>query len=206
LENLLPFLILLQSSYCTFPCYVRRIQIQAYLASLPNSYHKPLLAVLNGPHALNIKHNPRLESIHYNIGWSGFTAAAVHMLSAISSDRTTTVGFDISHLLVCGVEEERPLKNLGTIMASNNLSGVSCISIRLEYDWDYTRSDHPGEAMLEHAMRYSLDVIYGAFQFTRARGILEVEHLSCERHDSDPEGHITNDCFVTKIPTDTGGG
>jgi hypothetical protein len=49
LENLLQFLILLQSPYCTFPCYVRRVYIQAYLASLPNSCHKPLPTVLNSP-------------------------------------------------------------------------------------------------------------------------------------------------------------
>jgi hypothetical protein len=128
------------------------------------------------------------------------------MLSVISPNRITTVGFDTSHRLLRSAEEESQLKRLGTIIASRNFSGVSRILIRVEYDRDYTRSGQPSEATFEYAMQYSLDIIYGAFQFARARGMLEVEHLSCERRDSDPEGHITDDCFVTKIPTDTGGG
>jgi hypothetical protein len=374
LKNLLPFLILLQSPYCSFPCYVRNIYIRAHLVALPNSYHKTLLAVLNGPHPwldvdtitrtrgllhkartsmvnvmdgsepshvmnliclfpavehlhlqlwnfyygigkcsglspisptlksltlshgiypsqknirprhwknllkwairqnvcnisrlyldvmapwnlegaqqflkiqgsslrhlhveslvirlrawlhrkhsgiaadvsriemelcplLNFSHNPQLESVHYDIGRSGSTQDAADMLSAISSNKIKTVGFDINHGLLRNAEEEWQLKRLGTIMASNNFSGVSRILIRLEYDWSYTRSGQPSDTLFELIMQSSLDVIYGAFQFARARGILEVEHLTYERRRS--ERPITDDCFLAKVPADVGRG
>jgi len=118
------------------------------------------------------------------------TETTIDMLSAVSSNSITTVGFDINHELLRGVEERLQLKRLGKIMASHNFSGVSRILIRLEYDWDYTR-----ESFFEPDMQYALDVIYDAFQFSEAHGILEVEHLMYERRRS--ERHISDDCFVT---------
>jgi hypothetical protein len=50
MKSLLPFLLLLQSPYCTFPLYVRHIYLDAFLVGLPKLYYKTLIDVLKSPH------------------------------------------------------------------------------------------------------------------------------------------------------------
>jgi hypothetical protein len=79
LKNLLPFLLLLQSPYCTFPCYVHCIYIEAFLDAMSSSYRKVLLDVFNGRHAwLDQRNTTGKSSIFHElhtstvntVGWS----------------------------------------------------------------------------------------------------------------------------------------
>jgi hypothetical protein len=83
MSNLLPFILLLQSPYCTFPCYVPRIYIEAFLSAIPNSYHKRLLAVLNGPH-------PWLDAVDAT-SWSFVSKIKTSMGNAIDRSEPSHV-------------------------------------------------------------------------------------------------------------------
>lgn len=153
------------------------------------------------PHPpLDVFHNTDLDSVHYELGTKFSSQVAVDMFAAISSNKITTVGFDVRHGLLRDVEEACQLKRLGAILASDNFSGLSRILVRLEYDWRYIRRpqfEHNPE--FKSAVDYSLNVIYGAFSFAKERGILEVEQLTYERRHSVRD--ITDDCFSTEAPS-----
>jgi hypothetical protein len=108
---------------------------------------------------------------------------AADSLSMLSSSKIATVGFDTRESLVRDPEEDRHLKRLDAILASQSFPKIL---VRLEHDplFDYNLSD-------------SLNVIYRAFPLGRSHGILEVERLPYERRDAVRE--LTDDCLSTRM-------
>jgi hypothetical protein len=153
-----------------------------------------LIAVALHP-PLNTIHNPNLESVHYELATKFSSHIAADMFSSISVNKITTIGFDVRHRSLYDVNEIAQLKRLGVILASQSFSGLSRILVRFEYEWQYAPSAQlENPALSERNMAYSLNVIHDAFQFARARGILELEHLTYQRRRD-----ITDDCFPAKI-------
>jgi hypothetical protein len=141
---------------------------------------------------VNIAHNPNLESIHYELGTKPSSRIAADMFSSNSFNKITTIGFNIRNKSLCDVNEATQLRRLGIILVSQSFAGLSRILVRLVDDWPYATSPER-----ERHMAYALNIIYDAFQFARARGILEVVHLTYQRRQW--ERDITDDCFSKKM-------
>jgi hypothetical protein len=116
--------------------------------------------------------NIHLESLHYNIAMEERIETAVKLISSLSLNDLTAIGFDTTYHLVHRGENTQQLERLDEILASQAFSKLTRILVRLSYgpltESEYTLSD-------------AESAVYSVFRRARARGIVEVELLTYER-------------------------